>query len=273
MISRSGNRALEQLGARLRAVREEAGLTGTELAVRLGRGWAQPKISKIETGRQLPTEAEVRAWANATVATVEELLVLRGHAAEIDLPRVHRDRAPESYTHLAAFTPAVVPDRLQTAAYLRHCVTAALPISDNGMTAESLGHAIAAAIRHQALLYEPGREFVHVVTEAALRLRTGSMTISTLRGQLLHLAELATLPAHTFGVLPFATACPVPSAAGFGLYDRELVRVETPAGYLEFTEPEVVTRYGQWLDRLVDTALTGPAAADFCRQVATTLPD
>jgi hypothetical protein len=65
------------------------------------------------------------------------------------------------------------------------------------------------------------------------------MTAATLRGQLTHVAELATLPGHTFGVLPFAVPCPV-QPSGFQLYDRDLVVVETLAGVLELTEPDAV---------------------------------
>jgi transcriptional regulator with XRE-family HTH domain len=39
-------------------------------------GWGQSKVSKIETGRQLPAEADLRAWAQATNADPGELLAL-----------------------------------------------------------------------------------------------------------------------------------------------------------------------------------------------------
>jgi hypothetical protein len=98
------------------------------------------------------------------------------------------------------------------------------------------------------------------------------MTTATLQGQLTHLAELATLPGHTFGVLPFAVPCPLEPASGFQLYDRDLVRVETIAGTLQLTDPDTVARYSRWLDQLVEVALTGPDAAMFCRQLAAELP-
>ena len=132
---------------------------------------------------------------------------------------------------------------------------------------EALGRVIAAKLRRQALLYEPGREFVHVVTEAALRLRIGSATVEVQRGQLAHLAELATLPQHTFAVLPFDRPCPV-FPTGFAVYDRDLVRVETSAGVLELTDPPAVARYAQRLDRLVEVSLVGAEAADLCRAIA-----
>lgn len=281
------NTAIEELGARLRGLREQAGMTGAELAAALGDGWRQPKISKIETGRQLPTEPELTAWTIATGGDPEPLVGLRGQAAT-DYG-THKERIgraggavalqadltalAESCTFLAEFQPALVPGRLQTAAYMREKAATSLFLADNGVPAETLGHVIAARLRRQAILHEPGREFVHVVTEAALRLRIGSMSTSTLSGQLIHLAELATLPGHTFGIVPFSAQCPVEPAAGFQLYDRDLVRVETVAGVLQLTDPDAVARYSRWLDQLVDVALTGADAATFCREVAASLPD
>src|SRR4051812_42604112 len=56
------------LGASLKKAREAAGLTGVQLAQRLG--WAattgKGKVSKLEGGRQTPTSDEISAWATAT---------------------------------------------------------------------------------------------------------------------------------------------------------------------------------------------------------------
>jgi transcriptional regulator with XRE-family HTH domain len=280
------NSPLSALGARLRDLREQAGLTGAELAAALGTGWRQPKISKIETGRQLPTGAELAAWVATTGGELDELTQLREQAA-VDY-RTRRERITgaggavahqqdltalaESCTFLAEFQPALVPGYLQTAAYMREMAATHIFLEDDGMPPETFQRVIAAKIRRQAILYEPGREFVHVVTEAALRLRIGAISTATLRGQLTHLAELATLSRHTFGVLPFTSQCPA-QPSGFSLYDRDLVCVETTAGVLHLTDPDAVARYSRWLDQLVDVALTGPDAAAFCRQLATDLPE
>lgn len=277
---------LGALGARLRDLREQAGMTGADFAAALGGSWRQPKVSKIETGRQLPTEAEIVAWAAATGTEAGPLLALRERAiVEYDTYKQGIARAggavahqqdlaalAEASTFLAEFQPASVPGYLQTAAYMREKAATNLFLADNGIPPETRGHVIAAKLRQQAILYEPGREFVHVVTEAALRLRIGTTSVATMSGQLTHLAELATLPGHTFGVLPFSVTCPV-QPTGFCLYDRDLVMIETTGGVLQLTDLDAVTRYSRWLDQLVDAALTGSDAAQFCREVAASLPD
>src|SRR5262245_59430628 len=73
-------RARVALMEMLRQVRRDADLTGTALAQQLGAGWGQPKVSKIESGRQLPSADDVEAWAEATGANAETLLALHARA-------------------------------------------------------------------------------------------------------------------------------------------------------------------------------------------------
>lgn len=277
-------RALGGLGARLRTIREAAGLTGAQLAAALGEGWYQPKISKIENGRQLPTAEEVTAWSAAAGVPAEPLLSLREKAATAYA--AHKDliataggavslqdeltALAQSCATFAEYQPALIPGYLQTPDYMRE---KALGNKYLEMPREQIGHVVAAKIRRQAILYEPGREFVHIVGEGALRTRIGEMTTATLRRQLAHLVEMSNLPGHTFGVMPFTVNNPFSATSGFALFDRDLVRVETVAGVLQLTEPEPVARYAGWLDQLLDVALLGTAAAAFCTEVADSLPD
>lgn len=63
--------ARAQFGGQLRRLRQEAGLTGKQLARRLG--WAPSKVSKIETGKQTATTEDVRVWA-ATVGAANQVV-------------------------------------------------------------------------------------------------------------------------------------------------------------------------------------------------------
>lgn len=274
------------LGARLRAVREEAGMSGLDLARTLGPGWRQPKVSKIETGTQLPTEDEIEAWAAAVGTDPEPLLRLRRKAAAeygtfrdriagVGGPAAFQDQlgAVEASctTLLGEYQPALVPGLLQTAAFMREMAEGEEFLEENGIVPTNLGQLIAAKIRRQSILYEGSRRIVHVVGEAALRTRIGKITVETMQGQLAHLAETATLPGHEFGIVPFTVASPVAPASGFVLYDNDLAVVETLAGRLQITEPEVVTRYVRWLELLLGAAVTGAQAASLCRRIAVEL--
>lgn len=260
-------------------------MSGIELARKLGAGWWQPKVSKVETGRQLPTDAEISAWAEATGSDPEPLLALRGKAAAqygAWRDRVSNAGSPTALqseigaletacTFLAEYQPAMMPGRLQTPAYIQGMAAGDKFLVEDGILPEDVSRIIAAKVRRQSILYEPGRRIVHLVGEAALRTRIGRMTVDTLQAQLAHLAEMATLPGHEFGVIPFAVASPVNPGSGFGMYDHDLVVVETVAGDIRLTDPAVVARFAYWIDQLLDVALTGEDAAAFCRQIANEL--
>ena len=73
-----------RLAEALKALRVGAGLGGARLAEMLG--WQQSKVSKIETGKQLPSGDDIAAWALAAGAAPETasdlLAMLRGARVE-----------------------------------------------------------------------------------------------------------------------------------------------------------------------------------------------
>jgi Domain of unknown function (DUF5753) len=261
-------------------------MSGLQLARTLGPGWRQPKVSRIENGLQLPTEKEITAWAAAVGADPAALIALHGKAsaeygawrdriAGAGGPAAFQDelRALEaSCTRLLAeYQPALVPGLLQTAAFMREMADGEEFLAENGITPETIGPLIAAKIRRQAILYEGGREVVHVIGEAVLHTRVGKVTAETMRGQLAHLAETATLPGHELGIVPFAVASPIAPASGFVLYDDDLAVVETLGGRLQITDPDMIARYARWLELLRQAAITGAGAAEMCRRAAAEL--
>lgn len=271
------------LAERLRAVREASGLSGVELAKTLGPGWSQSKVSKIETGGRIPTADEVTLWAKATGTDAASLLPLRSKAEYV----AERDRLAAagggvelqgaigalqaSCTYLAEYQPALIPGLLQIPAYIRGRLAAYGPDDPDGFSADEIGPFIAAMVRRASILYEGKRRIIHVVGEAALHARIGGHKADTMRQQLGHLAELAVLPGHEFGVVPFATPSPVEPGSGFCLYDGDLVVIETLGGDLQITDPAEIARYTQRIDELLSVALTGSAAAEACRRVAANL--
>lgn len=58
-----------RLAARLRAVRTASSPSGSDFARRLG--WQQSRVSKLETGSQLPSEDDIRAWVAAAGADAD----------------------------------------------------------------------------------------------------------------------------------------------------------------------------------------------------------
>src|SRR5262245_13453731 len=59
-LSDTAREAKESLGARLREIRKDARLSGRALAALAG--WHFTKVSKIESAKQSPSDADIQAW-------------------------------------------------------------------------------------------------------------------------------------------------------------------------------------------------------------------
>ncbi|MBB4917131.1 helix-turn-helix domain-containing protein [Streptosporangium saharense] len=57
------DRVRQLMGARLKGLRLDAKLTGRQLTARYN--WQSFKISKLENGRQTPSESDIHVWCEA----------------------------------------------------------------------------------------------------------------------------------------------------------------------------------------------------------------
>jgi len=273
-------RAREALGNRLQDLRKTAGLTGTALAARLGTGWDQPKVSRIERGKQLPTPDEIVAWASETGANPEELITMRDRAAaEYDTFRSRYTAAGASgfqdaigaaearATRVAEYQSIVIPGILQTPDYARDLLHLEGGPATYGTSEDEISHMIAARQRRQAILFEPGRQIIQLLGEGALRTRFASP--AAMRGQCEQIARFAeSLTTAVIGVIPFTAPVPVlPAMTGWRLRD-DLAIVESAGGELDIADPVEVQRYWKYTQMLLDVAVTGQRAAGLCRAVA-----
>ena len=169
------------LAERLYRLRKSAGLTGDQLAGRLGWEKAgRTKVSKIENGKQIPAAEVIEAWAAACghPEAARELLDLRadveavhhswrgrlrgGHAAVQD----DYDRRTRAAKRIRSSAPVIIPGFLQTAGYARAIMT---HVADLWGT-NDIDAAVEARMRRQEVLYDQSKTFEFVITEAALRL-------------------------------------------------------------------------------------------------------
>lgn len=273
-------RAREALGERLRDLRRSAGLSGGQLAAQLGEGWGQSKVSRIETGRQLPSDSDVRQWAAAFGDQPEELVAMLGRAtAEYAAFRDRyvqaggADQAEDAITaadfqahQIGHYQPGVIIDYLQTPDYARAVLHLADGPAAHGATEDEISRKIAARLRRQAIIYEPGRQITLVVGEAALRSRVAPPAV--MAAQCEHIARIAeSLTTTTIGIVPFSAQMPVFGITGWVIVD-DLVSIETEGGELEIADPQEVERYWQYLKALLEVSVTGAKAALLCRQAA-----
>lgn len=260
-------RAREALGLRLRELRRDARLTGRQLAA--STGWHPSKVSKIEGGRQTPSEEDIGAWARACGAPglagelVASLRTLDEQYVEFRRlfragQRARQDalaQAEDGSERVRNFEPVFVPGLLQTPEYAR----ARLAERREEIGApDDIDAAVAARMARQQVLYRPGTRFCFVITEAVLRYRLCPPEV--MAGQLDRLVVLTTFPVIRFGVIPFEAELPAAPVHGFHLYDDRVVCVEQFTAELTLAQPGEITAYARLFTRFAEAAHYGAGA-------------
>ncbi|WP_067185350.1 helix-turn-helix domain-containing protein [Microtetraspora niveoalba] len=256
------------LGAELRRLREEAHLSGKDLAERLG--WQPSKVSRIENARQTATEDDVVTWGQAVSAdpgTVDELLErARGLVERHDSWRQrHRSglaalqedmRDLESRTRtFRAFEPGIVIGLLQTAEYARNIFIRIRRVYE---ATDDVDAAIRVRMQRQEILYDPTRSFRFVLPEAVLRYRFAPLDV--MRGQMDRLLAVTTLPNVEFGIIPTGVLLPTTLVNPFWIYNDVLVGVATKTKELLLRDPEDIAFYAREFEDLCEAAAFGEEA-------------
>lgn len=275
----------EQLGRDLQHLREFAGLSGRDLAVRLrdsGLDISQSTVSRIEAGQATATRPQVQAWADVTgaKADVRERLVELAEAAFTEVA-AWRDTARAGKRHLQDqaqerediaqtvrnFQPTVIPGLLQTPEYAHQMI----PLAD---IAGVIDHAAAAAARleRQTALFDSARRFEFLIGEAALRWNPAP-SADLLVAQLDRVASLTAMGNVGIGIVPTdAQAVAIPWH-NFVIYegDDTFVRVELVHASLRIADPDDVELYRGLYERLWQHAVSGPDAVAMIQRVTAEL--
>jgi transcriptional regulator with XRE-family HTH domain len=266
--SDAARQAQEALGARLRELRKDAGLTARTLAAATGQHFA--RVSKIEHGVQPPTDQDIRRWCRActaedqipdliaTLRAVESAYLEFRRQARAGMKRVlgaHTMALYERTTVFRIYEHNVIPGLFQTADYS----TAMLSFwIDFLKTPNDLDDAVATRIERQRVIYQRGKRFAVVLEEQALRTWFGDAL--TQAGQLDRLMAVMSLPNVSVGIIPLMTERAAVPSAGFWIFDNALVALETPTASIEVTRPREIELYGRMFEHLQETAVHGKTA-------------
>ncbi|GAA3298445.1 helix-turn-helix transcriptional regulator [Dactylosporangium vinaceum] len=266
--SSAARQAQEALGASLREIRKEAGLTGRALAAATGQHFT--RVSKIENGVQSPTPGDIERWCRAcgAQAHVPDLLAsLRAvesayqefrRQGRSGLKRVlgaHTIGLYEQTTLFRVYEHNVVPGLFQTADY---CAAMLSFWIDFLQTPNDLDAAVAVRMERQRVIYERGRRFAVVLEEQALRTWFGDAEVQA--GQLDRLLAVMSLPSVSVGIIPLMVERSGVASTGFWIFDDTLVALETPTASIEVTRPQEIDLYGRMFDRLQSAAVYGRRA-------------
>ena len=265
----------ERLATALRDLRQSAGLTGVEAARRARM--SQPKLSKLETGRLLPSVKDVQALLalyQAVPATCEELLEVAGrlHATMESNRAILRRGAARMQARLSEleheattmryFSPIALPGLLQTAEYMRRVFSLEL-------SGAELARTVAARQERQQILYDTAKSFTFVITEAALR--WGFCPNQVMAGQASHIASLATLANVEVGVISLGSPVGDIPLHGYQIFDDRLVSIELEHAVVTVAEPRDIATYLRLFATMSRAAEFGQAARSRLATVSTSL--
>lgn len=269
--SSSAQAARQHLADQLRELREDAGLSGRDLATRVG--WQPSKVSRIEKAVRPASAADIRAWCVACGAAEQrtaELLAEQRAVAGMwvthkQLHRAGLKKAQESvrdaYERVRVsrtYQTKVIPGLLQTAGYTTEALAGFR--LEHGIQVDDVAEAVAERMDRQRVLRRPGKRFLYVVEETVLRYRPFPREVHA--EQLRHLLEAMHLPSVSFGVIPMgAERHGMRPKESFDIHDDELVTVELVSGYLSITQPAEVELYLAAWERLWALAVVGDRAA------------
>ena len=259
--------ARSALGKRLRELRQQANLSGRQLAESLS--WPASKVSKLENGRQTPTDEDIQAWTRLTKCEAEtEALLASLHTLEVQHAewqrqlraglRPHQRQLAEIDAKTQAFRvfePATIPGLLQTAEYARARFAEAGALFG---VPNDIDYAVRTRLQRQELLYRRDKQFHFVLTEAALRYRRCSLEAHI--AQLDRLMSLSALPNVKLGIIGFETPYVVGPWHAFWLRDKDRVTIETFSAELNLAQPQEAELYARVFDGLAAVASYGRAA-------------
>ncbi|MCA1600602.1 MAG: helix-turn-helix transcriptional regulator [Acidobacteria bacterium] len=270
----SVHEARDALGKRLRELRQRAGMSGRQLAESLS--WPPSKVSKLENGRQTPTDDDIDAWTRATSSEAEaEALLASLHTLEVQHAEWQRQLKTGLKPHqqeiteldaktrlFRAFEPTFIPGLLQTAAYARSRFAQSITVFK---VRNDINEAVQARVQRQEILYRSDKRFHFVLTEAALRYRLCPPEV--MLGQLDRLISFSALPNVKLGIIGFETAYVVAPAHGFWLLDNDRVMVETFSAELNLAQPQERALYSGIFDSLAAVASYSRAARAIINRV------
>jgi transcriptional regulator with XRE-family HTH domain len=287
-----------ELGARLRSMRLEHGLTVEQVAEQLL--CSPSKVSRMETGQRAATLRDVRdlcgIYGVTDQAEITRLMDLAREGKQqawwqpydLDYFATYVD-LEQAATGLSYYHTTVVPGLLQTVDYARAMFAWSLPTGQLGAhlaehpqdrrdnlieyTPERRDQLIDVRVRRQRQLLtrDPAPDLVAVLDEAVLHRVVGGPAI--MGAQLRHLVEASARSNLALQVIPFGLGAHPAMDNIFTILEFEgaapsIVYVEGLMGWLYLEREQEVARYGQVLEHLRSVALSPQETTELIKEIS-----
>jgi transcriptional regulator with XRE-family HTH domain len=248
-----------KLGGQIRKLRMDRALSSGELAA--AAAVTSSAVSKVEHGKMVPSRdvlgrmiavldlphPEQDALFDLLGQAAADAASNRGYGKGLTLLGTMADRERTSAA-VSVFSNSIIPRLLQTAEYARDANRLTPWLSEREVGKAALTHT-----ERQAVLFEDGREFTFLMTEAVLRTWPGALTV--MAAQFDRLRQLAVRPGVRLGILPWSSAMRGLPMCSFTLYDDREVAVEMFTGELLMAQPDRVQTHVEQFRRFEESAV------------------
>ncbi|WP_427168844.1 helix-turn-helix domain-containing protein (plasmid) [Streptomyces sp. C1-1] len=262
--------ALQALGARLRGFRKDAGFVSGRAFAR-ATSWQESKVSRIENGKQRPSEDDIRVWCETTGQgdQLGDLVAIVRHVDELWLEwrrqlqtgvEKRQHKAIPVYAKTKVFRiwhPTLIWGTLQTAEYAAEVFRQGVSYYEIPNDTEA---AVAKRLERQQYLYQGDRIFNVLLGEQALYTNFGGPEV--MKGQLDRLLAVMRLPRLSLGIVPRAARTSIWPGNAFSMFDDRLVLVETYSAEFSVTQPREIELYTRAFALLKQSAVYGTAVRD-----------
>jgi transcriptional regulator with XRE-family HTH domain len=267
-----------ELGALLRALRTERGLTVDHVAAELL--CSPSKVSRMETGQRAATPRDIRdlceLYSVTDAAERERLMELAREGKQQgwwqSFSLAHRTYVglEQDAISLTIFHSTVIPGLLQVADYTRAIHQAATPSFDDAAIEERVEER---RKRQQILTAENAPAVEIILDEAVLHRPLGGLV--AMRSQLDHLIEMAERPNISIKVIAFSVGAHPALESNFTILEfagqaPTIVHAEGLAGQLYLERQHEVERYQLAVERLRDLALNPVDSIRFIEEIRDT---
>jgi transcriptional regulator with XRE-family HTH domain len=265
-----------ELGALLRARRQELGLTVEQVAERLE--FSPSKVSRLETGQRGATARDLRDFCDLYGVTDTEerdrLLNLaregkqHGWWQSYDLDFSTYVGLEAAAVALKYYQTSIVPGLFQTSDYARSMIEVSLPAP----SPERIGELLEVKLKRQLILKQsPPLQVWAVLDEAALHRVVGGPSV--MAQQLDRLAELAGTPNVTIQVIAYSAGAHAAMDSTFNILDfagpvASVVYVEGLVGWIYLDRPQDIDRYQQVFMHLREKALSPQESIKLIAEIA-----
>ncbi|TDD55606.1 helix-turn-helix domain-containing protein [Saccharopolyspora elongata] len=265
----------KNLADTLKQLRKAAGLSGERLAARTAM--SQSKISRIESGRVLPTVADVERIMKALdvpPGAREELLSLT-RSANVEYTSLRsaarlgiwRSQAEikalgESSSTIRQFLPAIPSGLIQTPEYARAVLTPEV----EGRPARDVDRAVQARLDSQGALNDESRRFHFLLTEQAVRVKPAAESVMV--DQVRHMIAVSRRPNVELSILPGRALIGAAPLNVFVVYDDRLVTTEIFAGKVVLRDYRDIAYHLNLFEHFRERAASGEGAREILESIA-----